>query len=115
MLEPGCELGEALFVSELGFVEFRPRSVPLLESGFAVLLLFVEFTLGLLGVVLLPGVVLGVDDEPGYVLPGLVEVPAPGVPGDVPGAVCPHVKELRQMPRAGTSKNASLFFILLAP
>jgi hypothetical protein len=65
-LEPGCEPGEVLFVLDPGFVEFTSRSV-LLELG---LLLFVELTpgeltLGLLGVVLLPGVVLGVDDEPG--------------------------------------------------
>jgi len=85
------------------------RSLFVLAPGVAgVVLLFGEVTPGVLGVVLsgcAPGVVAEL---------GLVELPAPGVPGDVLG-VCPHVNELRQTPRAGTSKKASLFFMLLAP
>jgi hypothetical protein len=132
-VEPGeVELGE-LELGELepGDVEFVSLRRGEVLFSFLSLSEFVEFTLlrslsglapGVLGVVLgevtpgelgvvLPGCAPGVV-APGYVDPGVEELPAPGVPGEVLG-VWPHVKELRQTPRAGTSKKASLFFILL--
>ena len=103
-LRPGDVLLSFLSLSE--FVEFTLRSLLVLAPGVPGVLSG-EVTPGVLGVVL-PGVA-----DPGVVEPGLVELPAPGVPGEVLGGVWPHVNELRQTPRAGTSKKASLFFILL--
>lgn len=97
------------FLSVSEFVELMVLLLLLLAPG-VLDVLSGDVTPGELGVVL-PGCAPGVVD-PGYVELGLVELPAPGVPGEVLG-VCPQVKELRQTPRAGTSKKANLFFMLL--
>lgn len=65
-----------------------------------------------LGDELLGEEVLG-EVESGLVVLGLLglDVVAPGVPGEVPGVVCPHVRVVKHAPRAGISRNAYLFFI----
>jgi hypothetical protein len=83
-----------VLLSFLSFLDFLLFLSVLVELMLRSLLLELEFVLLL-----------------GELTPGLVELPA--VPDDP--AVWPIANGLRLIERAGTSKKASLFFILLAP
>ncbi len=100
------------------FVELLPEVEPVEFTLLLVLLSFLSFLdfllfLSVLDELMLRSLLLVLEFVLllGELTPGLVELPA--VPDDP--AVWPIAKGLRLIERAGTSKKASLFFMLLAP